>query len=75
MIYRRFGYLQARVLLEKQDKLRLLEESLDAFDEENVGCASSRQSNDMNKTAMDARGALLIEIDAALSSYSKRNID
>ena len=36
MIYRRFGYLQARVLLAKQDELRVLEEELDALDAEDV---------------------------------------
>jgi len=32
MVYRRFGYFQARVLLEKQDELRELEEQLDDID-------------------------------------------
>lgn len=32
MVFRRFGYLQARLLLEKQDELRLLEEELDGLD-------------------------------------------
>jgi hypothetical protein len=32
MIYRRYGYLQSRILLEKQDELRLLEEQLDQLD-------------------------------------------
>lgn len=32
MIYRRFGYLQARLLLEKQEELRRLEEDLDILD-------------------------------------------
>lgn len=32
MLYRRFGYLQARVLLEKQDVLRALEEELKELD-------------------------------------------
>jgi len=32
MLYRRFGYLQSRVLLDKQDELRLLEAQLDALD-------------------------------------------
>lgn len=31
-LYRRFGYLQARLLLEKQDELRCLEEELDSLD-------------------------------------------
>ena len=32
MVYRRFGYLQARLLLEKQEQLRRLEEDLDILD-------------------------------------------
>jgi hypothetical protein len=34
MIYRRFGFLQARLLLEKQEQLRRLEEDLDMLDME-----------------------------------------
>jgi len=34
MIYRRFGFLQARLLLEKQEQLRRLEEDLDMLDTE-----------------------------------------
>lgn len=36
MIYRRFGYLQSRVLLAKQDEMRVLEEELDAIDAEDM---------------------------------------
>lgn len=32
MVYRRFGYIQARLLLEKQDELRRLEKRLDDYD-------------------------------------------
>lgn len=32
MLYRRFGYLQARLLLDLQDEMRQLEEQLDAMD-------------------------------------------
>jgi hypothetical protein len=34
MIYRRFGYIQSRLLLEKGDKLRRLENRLDELDKE-----------------------------------------
>jgi hypothetical protein len=38
MVYRRFGFLQTRLLLEKQDTLRVLEERLDKLDEsETIG--------------------------------------
>lgn len=32
MLYRRFGYLQSRVLLDKQDQLRVLEKELQDLD-------------------------------------------
>src|ERR1700712_961884 len=32
MLYRRFGFLQSRLLLNKQDQLRALEEQLDEID-------------------------------------------
>jgi uncharacterized protein DUF6594 len=32
MIYRRFGYIQSRLLIEKQEELRKLEVRLDRFD-------------------------------------------
>ena len=32
MLYRRFGFLQARLLLNKQDQLRALEQQLDQID-------------------------------------------
>lgn len=33
MIYRRFGFLHARVLLQKQDELREMEKQLEAMDD------------------------------------------
>lgn len=36
MLYRRFGYLQSRLLLEKQDDLRRLEYELDCMDAADV---------------------------------------
>jgi hypothetical protein len=34
MLYRRFGYVQARLLIERQEDLRKLEAELDSFDKE-----------------------------------------
>lgn len=42
LIFRRFGYLQARLLLEKQACLSLLEEQLDEFDNEEDWQSGSR---------------------------------
>ncbi|KAL5313879.1 hypothetical protein ACEPPN_018302 [Leptodophora sp. 'Broadleaf-Isolate-01'] len=36
MIYRRFGFLHARLLLQKQDELRLMEEALDRLDRDDI---------------------------------------
>lgn len=41
-IYRRFGYAQARLLLEKQDEMRLLEEGLIEMDKEDERTGSQR---------------------------------
>jgi hypothetical protein len=50
MLYRRFDYLQARLLLHKQDELRELEfdlDHLDAIDEnENPSLLRSREKDD-----------------------------
>jgi hypothetical protein len=34
LLYRKFGYLQSRVLLDKQDQLRLLEKELHELDDD-----------------------------------------
>jgi hypothetical protein len=34
MVYRRFGYIQSRLLLDKQDELRKLEQELGDFDQQ-----------------------------------------
>jgi len=36
MIYRRFGFLHARLLLQKQDELRIMEEELDRMDKHDL---------------------------------------
>lgn len=69
MIYRRFGYLHSRVLLKKQDELRLLEGELDQFDEDNEGCAVTNQPNDMTRETIEQRNELLGRIESALTNY------
>ena len=71
MLYRQFGYLQSRVLLDKQDQLRLLEKELDDFDRANVDCAVSRESNEETEDAIQERNKLLRKIDIELSKYGK----
>ena len=69
MIYRRFGYLQSRVLLDKQDQLRILEEELDVFDAEHEGCSVTRAPNARIKAELQARSELLEKINVQVQSY------
>jgi len=69
MLYRRFGYLQSRVLLEKQDELRALEEQLDALDEDDM-------YQDFDKLySREGQGQerkdLLVRIEAKFCEYGK----
>lgn len=65
-IYRRFGYLQARLLLDKQDQLRELEERLDHYDTRDP-MKSMRQGLTPEQYA--PRAKLLGEIEAVFTSY------
>jgi len=75
MIYRRFGYLQARLLLDKQDELRRLEERLGEMDEEATGldhdelCTRDRRGKKAN-----ARKALLENVEEKFCSYGKTSM-
>ncbi|KAH0557000.1 hypothetical protein GP486_005210, partial [Trichoglossum hirsutum] len=77
MIYRRFGFLHARVLLNKQDELRELEDQLDAKDKEDEGqrVLKSRVRDDKTAPAEGARGPtrkqILAEIETKLNEYDK----
>jgi hypothetical protein len=75
-VYRRFGYLHARVAAEKQDELRTLEEELDGAENEQQSPASvvytrGRYTRDPNilDECPGARKALLETIDRKLSAY------
>jgi hypothetical protein len=65
-IYRRYSYLQSRLLLEKQDQLRVLEDRLDAHDEQDV---SRHTRRGLNSDQASSRHGLLKEIENALMSY------
>lgn len=65
-IYRRFGYLQARLLLDKQDQLRLLEERLDRYDESDPMKAVRKG---LTPEQYAQRAKLLGEIEAVFTSY------
>lgn len=72
MLYRRFGYLQSRLLLDKQADLRELEEQLDELDEE---VALSRPGDlttrDLRPEDANTRKELMDEIEARFCEYGK----
>ncbi|EON69660.1 hypothetical protein W97_08941 [Coniosporium apollinis CBS 100218] len=71
MVYRRFGFLQSRLLLEKQDKLRELEEDLDTLDKEEYNKHRSIPTTRFNtKIDSEARESLLQRIEAAFCTYA-----
>jgi hypothetical protein len=65
-LYRRFGYLQSRLLLDKQDDLRILERRLEEYDRANVSDSHTRALDD---SVILPRTALLAEIECAFNAY------
>jgi hypothetical protein len=74
MVYRRFGYLQSRLLLEKQDDLRRLESELDRFDKKefkkNEEALMSRQ--DIEEPESAPRRELMQKIETKFNEYCMR---
>ena len=73
MIYRRFGYLQSRLLLDKQDDLRRLESALDRLDfketKKNNDALMSR--HDIESDACKDRRELMQKIETNFKEYCK----
>lgn len=82
MIYRRFGYLHARMLLRLQDKLRKLEDLLDEHDDEDAAHDTDKEllmSRDSDEAACKqmekktpgllTRTRILDEIEVVLGKY------
>jgi uncharacterized protein DUF6594 len=72
MLYRRFGYLQSRVLLDKQDQLGILEKELQELDDDLYrGRKTWTQTRNhiMDKALRERRGDLLNKIADAYCSY------
>lgn len=67
-IYRRFGYLQSRLLLEKQDALQVLEKKLDQYDD---GDRANNSTRDLPPDEVRPREELLSEIEKAFNSYGQ----
>ena len=75
MVYRRFGFLHARLLLHKQDELRVMEEALDEMDQKDR-CSDEPEvlqcrEDDDARTAQGAetRKSLLSRIEETLLKY------
>jgi hypothetical protein len=74
MVYRRFGYLQARLLLEKQERLRLLEEELDVLDKRQTADEEDKTALctiDIDPEFKAERDALMAKIELAFKEYGK----
>jgi len=73
MLYRRFGFLQSRLLLDKQDELRELENDLDRMDKvdykKDPTLLKSREKDDANT---GRRKRLLVEIGDKFKDYGNR---
>jgi len=70
MLYRRFGFLQARILLNKQDELRELEKDLDRLDKVDEGKDPSLlKSREKDDAANGRRKKLLYDIEEKFKEY------
>jgi len=71
-VYRRFGFLQSRLLLDKQDKLRKLEEALDRLDKREAKADPRRPTTtDLLEKDVGPRQKLLATIEKEFTSYGK----
>jgi hypothetical protein len=76
MIYRRFGFLHARLLLQKQDELRIMEEELDRMDQrdkmQNVRLLQCRIDDDLRADQVgETRKLLLSRIEDVILKYDQ----
>jgi hypothetical protein len=69
LIFRRFGYVQCRLLLQKQDELRTLEEQLDDMDDE--GRYGDFETIYTRQAQGEARRNLLRELEAKYLEYGQ----
>lgn len=65
-MYRRFGYLHSRLLLDRQDGLRILERRLEEYDRANVSDSHTRA---LDGSVLLPRQTLLAEIECAFNAY------
>jgi hypothetical protein len=72
MLYRKFGFLQARILLNKQDELRELEKDLDRLDKVDQGKDPSLlKSREKDDATNGRRKKLLNDIEGKFTEYGQ----
>ncbi|KAF4624048.1 hypothetical protein G7Y89_g14125 [Cudoniella acicularis] len=72
MLYRRFGFLQARILLNKQDQLRELEKDLDRLDKlDSKKDSSILKSREKDDAGNGRRKKVLSEIEEKFKEYAQ----
>ena len=72
MVYRRFGYLQSRLLLEKQERLRVLEVKLDALDKQQTSDEEDEYTLctlDIDPDFKNSRDELMAKVEIAYNEY------
>jgi hypothetical protein len=72
MVYRRFGFIQARLLLEKQDDLRKLESKLDRYDTrlgQDAQTKETLRTRDLKLDAATARKDLMDKLEKCFNEY------
>jgi hypothetical protein len=75
MLYRRFGYLQSRVILNKQDQLRELEKRLDREDKDDALVDYQLlMCRDKDERENRPRVKLLADIEKCFKEYGDHNL-
>lgn len=73
-VYRRFGFVQTRLLLEKQDDLRKLELKLDRYDRRLARDVQTRdilRTRDLQPDALAARKDIMEKLEKGFNEYGK----
>jgi len=74
MLYRRFGFLQARILLYKQDELRELEEELGDMDDRDAQTRARKlKSRERDDADSEDRKILIGKITTAFNEYGMKH--
>lgn len=71
MIFRRFGYLHSRILLEFQDELTALEQDLMRLERDENNSYCRIQTRNRQKTGHEARKRLPPKMEEVLREYSE----